>query len=141
MEKFKEFLVIDCYSFTAVSLFNATLVATGRVKEGVSIEFCLHIFLVTSIIAGLILITDEVCKGNSLIRLFFHLVDVMMPVLGYIMLTQRMAPKMETIIRNIVICILLYGLIYLLMVMSWKEKDQKANESLEKMRAARKKKD
>lgn len=140
MEKLKEFLMVDCYAFTAVTLFNAVLIATGNVKGEVSISFCLHIFLMTSIIAVLILITDEVCKNNPFIRLLFNLMDVIVPVLGYAFITESINLNFKTIMINIIVCILFYGLVYLLMLMSWREKDQKVNQSLEKMRAARKKK-
>ena len=138
MQKLKEFLMIDCYAFTTVTLLNGIIMAIGEGKQELSIIFVIPIFGVTSIIAGLILVTDQLCGKSIWMRQLFRIIDVIVPVLLYGMITSGFKLGVKKIIINIIVCLLIYIIVYGLVLISWREKDQKVNERLEKMRAARK---
>lgn len=111
MNHIKKFLLIDCYAFTAICLINGCLAATKLNEKQVSISYVLPIFLVSSIITLLIMLTDVFIKENEPLRCMVHVIDILVTVFGYAMVTLDVKLTLEQIIANIVVCLVCYGIV------------------------------
>lgn len=139
MKKLREFIMIDCFAFTVTALFNGVVITLNNQQQAYSLSEVLTIFMITSIIAFLVVLTDTFCQDNQMLRQLCKMLDVIVPVLLYAMFTTDFKLSLEKVITNIVVCLFIYGIVCLMMVISWREKDHKANESLQRMRERRKK--
>lgn len=139
MQHIKKFLVIDCYAFTTICLINGVLVVTKLNENQVSISYVLPMFLISSVITLLIMLTDVLIKENGLIRRMVHVIDILVAVFGYAMVTMDSMLTLDQIMANIVVCLVCYGIVYGMMLVSWREKDIRVNQHLQRMRENRKK--
>lgn len=137
MDKIKQFIMIDCYAFTSVSMLNGIVLSLSN-NHSVPITFVLPIFGVSSMIALLIVITSSIFSEQLIINRILRAVDILVPVLVYDILTQKSALTLKNIISEVIVCLLIGAIVGVMMLVSWKEKDNKANESLVKMRNRRK---
>ena len=140
MKRLKMYWMIDCYAFTIVCLVNALLVVFGLSEDTLSIVNVIPIFMATTLVALLMYLTDIICKENNIIRHVFRLVDIMISVNLFEILFYQVQIDIKKIVINAIMCLIFYVIVYLMMVVSWREQDQKTNESLEKIRARKRNK-
>ncbi len=140
MKTLKMYWMIDCYAFTMVCLINALLVVCGLSDDASSIVNVIPIFAATTLAAFLMYLTDKICKEKNVMRHVFRLVDIMIPVNLFQILFYEVQMGIKEIVINIIMCLIFYIIVYLMMVVSWHEQDQKVNKSLEKIRARKRNK-
>lgn len=140
MKTLKMYWMVDCYAFTIVCLINALLVVGGLSDYTLSIVNVIPIFVSTTLAAFLMYLTDRICKEKSIMRRVFHLVDIMIPVNLFQIIFYEVQMGIKEIVINIITCLIFYVIVYLMMVVSWHEQDQKVNKSLEKIRARKRNK-
>ncbi len=133
MNKFKQYMVIDCYAFTVVVLFNALLQRLGMAEEA-PMSYCLYMFIASSIIALLMFITDLIIGEREKLKKIFHVLDVVIPVLLMTMLQNKFRLGFKEIIITGVFSLIAYGIVCLMMYLSWRESDIKLNENIQRMR-------
>lgn len=138
MNQFKKYLMIDCYAFTAVVLANAIFQALNIASE-VPMKYSLYIFLVSSVIAFLMFLTDQFIVSNGKVKGIVHILDVLVPVFLSNMLQSGFQLKLIETLIVIGFSLAIYGIVYLMMYLSYREKDAKLNESIQKMRAKKQK--
>lgn len=138
MNQFKKYLMIDCYAFTAVVLANAIFQALNIASE-VPMKYSLYIFLVSSVIAFLMFLTDQFIVSNGKVKGIVHILDVLVPVFLSNMLQSGFQLKLIETLIVIGFSLVIYGIVYLMMYLSYREKDAKLNESIQKMRAKKQK--
>ena len=138
MNQFKKYLMIDCYAFTAVVLANAIFQALNIASE-VPMKYSLYIFLVSSVIAFLMFLTDQFIVSNGKVKGIVHILDVLVPVFLSNMLQNGFQLKLIETLIVIGFSLVIYGIVYLMMYLSYREKDAKLNESIQKMRAKKQK--
>jgi len=134
MNQFKKYLMIDCYAFTAVVLGNAIFQALNIANE-VPMKYSLYIFLVSSVIAFLMFLTDQLMVNNGKIKGIVHILDVLVPVFLFNMLQSGLQLKLAETVIVIGFSLAIYGIVSLMMYLSYREKDTKLNESIQRMRA------
>lgn len=133
MNKFKQYMVIDCYAFTVVVLFNALLQRLGIAEEA-PMSYCLYMFIASSIIALLMFITDLIIGEREKLKKIFHVLDVVIPVLLMTMLQNKFRLGFKEIIITGIFSLIAYGIVCLMMYLSWRESDIKLNENIQRMR-------
>ena len=138
MNQFKKYLMIDCYAFTAVVLANAIFQALNIASE-VPMKYSLYIFLVRSVIAFLMFLTDQFIVSNGKVKGIVHILDVLVPVFLSNMLQNGFQLKLIETLIVIGFSLVIYSIVYLMMYLSYREKDAKLNESIQKMRAKKQK--
>ena len=138
MKKLKMYWIIDCYAFTIVTLINAFFMKMGLADASLSMVHVIPIFMATTLTSFLMYLTDKVSKEKSLMRQLFHLIDVIIPVNLFEFFMNGFQNGLIEIVINTLMCCVFYGIVYLLMLVSWREQDQKTNEILEKLRKSRK---
>ncbi len=138
MNQFKKYLMIDCYAFTAVVLANAIFQALNIASE-VPMKYSLYIFLVSSVIAFLMFLTDQFIVSNGKVKGIVHILDVLVPVFLSNMLQNGFQLKLIETLIVIGFSLVIYSIVYLMMYLSYREKDAKLNESIQKMRAKKQK--
>ena len=138
MKKLKMYWIIDCYAFTIVTLINAFFMKMGLADASLSMIHVIPIFMATTLTSFLMYLTDKVSKEKSLMRQLFHLIDVIIPVNLFEFFMNGFQNGLIEIVINTLMCCVFYGIVYLLMLVSWREQDQKTNEILEKLRKSRK---
>lgn len=138
MNQLKKYLMIDCYAFTAVVLANAIFQALNIASE-VPMKYSLYIFLVSSVIAFLMFLTDQFIVSNGKVKGIVHILDVLVPVFLSNMLQSGFQLKLIETLIVIGFSLVIYGIVYLMMYLSYREKDAKLNESIQKMRAKKQK--
>lgn len=138
MNQFKKYLMIDCYAFTAVVLANAIFQALNIASE-VPMKYSLYIFLVSSVIAFLMFLTDQFIVSNGIVKGIVHILAVLVPVFLSNMLQSGFQLKLIETLIVIGFSLVIYGIVYLMMYLSYREKDAKLNESIQKMRAKKQK--
>ena len=126
--------MIDCYAFTAVVLGNAIFQALNIANE-VPMKYSLYIFLVSSVIAFLMFLTDQLMVNNGKIKGIVHILDVLVPVFLFNMLQSGLQLKLAETVIVIGFSLAIYGIVSLMMYLSYREKDTKLNESIQRMRA------
>lgn len=137
MKKLKMYWIIDCYAFTIVTLINAFFMKMGLADASLSMVHVIPIFMATTLTSFLMYLTDKVSKEKSLMRQLFHLIDVIIPVNLFEFFMNGFQNGLIEIVINTLMCCVFYGIVYLLMLVSWREQDQKTNEVLEKLRKSR----
>ncbi len=130
--------MIDCYAFTAVVLANAIFQALNIASE-VPMKYSLYIFLVSSVIAFLMFLTDQFIVSNGKVKGIVHILDVLVPVFLSNMLQNGFQLKLIETLIVIGFSLVIYSIVYLMMYLSYREKDAKLNESIQKMRAKKQK--
>ena len=138
MKKLKMYWIIDCYAFTIVTLINAFFMKMGLADASLSMVHVIPIFMATTLTSFLMYLTDKVSKEKSLMRQLFHLIDVIIPVNLFEFFMNGFQNGLIEIVINTLMCCVFYGIVYLLMLVSWREQDQKTNEILENLRKSRK---
>lgn len=133
MNKFKRYMVIDCYAFTVVVLFNALCQRLGIAEEA-PMSYCLYMFIASSIIALLMFITDLIIGEREKLKKIFHVLDVVIPVLLMTMLQNKFRLGFKEIIITGIFSLIAYGIVCLMMYLSWRESDIKLNENIQRMR-------
>lgn len=133
MDKFKKYMVIDCYAFTIIVLINA-LFQTLDLAKPAPMTYCLYMFLVSSVVAILMFLTDRFVGSTERIKGIWHIVDVLVPVLFFSMLQAEFRLSMKQVVMTMIVCIVVYVIVCLMMYLSWREQDVKLNESIQKMR-------
>lgn len=140
MKRLKMYGMIDCYAFTIVCLVNALLVVGGLSDGTLSIVNVIPIFLATTLAAFLMYLTDKLCKEKNGMLHIFRLVDIMISVNLFQILFYEVQVGIKEIVINLIMSLIFYVIVYLMMLVSWHEQDQKVNKSLEKIRARKRNK-
>ena len=138
MNQFKKYLMIDCYAFTAVVLANAVFQALNIANE-IPMKYSLYIFLISSMIAVLMFLTDRFIVNDGKIKGIVHMLDVLVPVLFFNMLQSDFQLKLIEGLIVIGFSLAIYGIVCLMMYLSYREQDAKLNESIQKMRTKKQK--
>lgn len=133
MKAVKEFLMTLCYTFTIVSLVIATSTFFSK-NEAPFYVGVVVIFTISIVISGLMAFTNILYKEKNRIRQLIHIVDILVPVIGYSIFSQGEQFKAVDMIKTIIICILIYGIVCGMMLFSMKEKDHELNEKIRSMK-------
>ena len=133
MKAIKEFLMTLCYTFTIVSLVIAVSLFLSKNKapfyDGVTV-----IFAISTVISGLMALTNVLYKEKNRIRHLIHIADILVPVIGYSIFSMGERLTAVDIIKTIIICIIIYGIVWGMMLFSLKEKDHELNEKIRHMK-------
>ena len=134
METFKNYLKIDCYSFTILILINAVLSWTGIIED-TNISVSIQLFIITSTIAILMFLTDWLWnrKGEGIKRIF-HTIDILISVLLWSVVFDDISISHKDSIISVIICIFTYLCVSFVMALENKKDAEDINDSIKKMR-------
>lgn len=137
MKNLKKYWVIDCYAFTIVTLINALFMKMGLSDVNLSMLNVIPIFIATTLVCFLMFLTDKISKEQSLMRHLFHLLDIIIPLNLFKFFMDGFQGGLIEIVASTLMYCVFYAIVYVLILVSWREQDQKTNEALEKMRKAK----
>ncbi|PHV69493.1 hypothetical protein CS063_15630 [Sporanaerobium hydrogeniformans] len=133
MQKIKQYIVIDCYAFTVIVLVNALLQKCGIAKEQ-SLVSSLYIFLTSTLVAVFMCITDQLMGKQKHLKRIFRIVDVLVPTFFMSMLQSKFHLSLKDLVMTVIFSLIAYGIVSLMMYLSWRERDIKLNENIQRMR-------
>jgi len=134
METIKNYLKIDCYSFTMLILINAVLAWTGIIED-MNISVGIQLFIITSTIAFLMFLTDWLWsrKGES-IKKIFHIIDILISVLLWGVVFNNISFSYMNSIITVISCICTYLCVSGVMALENKKDADDINNSIKRMR-------
>ena len=134
MVTMKDYLKIDCYSFTVLILINAVLVWTGIIED-MNISVSIQLFIITSTIAFLMFLTDWLWnrKGEGIKRIF-HIMDILISVWLWGVVFENISFSYKDSIITAMVCICTYLCVSGIMVLENKRDADDINNSIKKMR-------
>lgn len=133
MHKIKQYMVIDCYAFTVIVLVNA-LLQKWSIAEEQSLVSSLYIFLTSTLIALFMCITDQLISEQKRLKSIFRIVDVLVPTFFMSMLQSEFHLRLKDLVITVIFSLIAYGIVSLMMYLSWRERDIKLNEKIQRMR-------
>jgi len=134
MVTIKNYLKIDCYSFTMLILINAVLAWTGIIED-MNISVSIQLFIITSTIAFFMFLTDCLWnrKGESIKRIF-HIIDILISVLLWGVVFNNISFSHKDSIITVIICICTYLCVSGVMALENKKDADDINDSIKRMR-------
>lgn len=126
-------MVIDCYAFTVIVLVNA-LLQKWSIAEEQSLVSSLYIFLTSTLIALFMCITDQLISEQKRLKSIFRIVDVLVPTFFMSMLQSEFHLRLKDLVITVIFSLIAYGIVSLMMYLSWRERDIKLNEKIQRMR-------
>lgn len=126
-------MVIDCYAFTVIVLVNA-LLQKWSIAEEQSLVSSLYIFLTSTLIALFMCVTDQLISEQKRLKSIFRIVDVLVPTFFMSMFQSEFHLRLKDLVITVIFSLIAYGIVSLMMYLSWRERDIKLNEKIQRMR-------
>ena len=134
MVTMKDYLKIDCYSFTVLILINAVLVWTGIIED-MNISVSIQLFIITSTIAFLMFSTDWLwSRKGERIKKIFHIIDILISVLLWGAVFNNISFSYKNSIITVIICLCTYLCVSGVMALENKKDADDINNSIKRMR-------
>lgn len=127
-----QWVKINCYAFTIVSLVNECIYLMGGYdrKPSQTIE----LFIITSFVATLMLLIDDMPVKNGIIAFGVQVVVTEIGVIGLMFLFHKEHMTNNLIIANIIMIVVVHIMIAGIMFLESKQEAKQLNQKIERMR-------